>query len=251
MNYPASRGRLGLCVMVCLFFAVFAAPALGDVKSYTTAVAEYELSYDDVFGEPSPSTPFFGKMKEFSALSKDGGSPELTDGTLCVTVTPLPGTVLGTITFREGGDYKLVGAINQTSEAYVMAMLFVDTFALVNRPGLTQEKVPLDKQLVTFEYSATLGPAFSDITDAGYWSLACEVNITDVLAAAGLERDDVATYQFSINNTLIASSESISTAYIEKKDFILEDEATVLIPEPSIFTLLLAGCCIMVARRRK
>ena len=246
MKFQTSRGRICECVIVCLLFAVFAVPALGGVQSYTTSVANYEIKYDDVFEDPDPVDILF-QPTAFEAQSVSYSPPvDLTDGTLIVTVTPLPGAILDTLVFREGGDYTLSGSLVESSKAYVSATLFVDSVS-VKVDGSKVYNVDLD-QIVTFEKFVMLPPLPAGV-DKGFWSIEAVVDVAGALAAAQID-GVVSELKFSINNTLLASSEPTSSAFIAKKHFEIEDE-TVPIPEPSFFALLAAGCFALVARRRK
>ena len=239
MVYRTSRGRLCVGVMVALFFTALVAPATCDVISYTTVAAKYDIQYDPIFEDPDPLMPLFQPLG-FDASSVAAVPPiDFADGTMIVTVTPLDGVNLQGITFLEGGDYTLAGAVGQTSQAWVNATLFVDcTYLEID--GVANTSIDLDSYQ-TFDRNLTLSPG--NLLAHGFWALQYAIDLSGIDGR-------VTKLKFSIDNSLLASSQVSSSAFIAKKRFSIED-GTVPVPEPSIFALFAAGICLGVVRRHR
>jgi hypothetical protein len=77
------------------------------------------------------------------------------------------------------------------------------------------------------------------------WSLGVSVDVSTALAGLGYGPNSAATkVSLAINNSLVATSEASSVAFIAKKDFRIDvGTDTGLIPEPSSVALLGMALC--------
>jgi len=247
LSYRVLRGQFCSGVVVCLFFVVLAAPALGDVVSYSTQGVYFEVDYDPaLFGIPdtTPGAVLF-PATDLEALSPAGESKiDVVYGNLIVTVTGLAGATIDSIEFLEGGTYTLAGPAGdfedtpeQASYAQVKATLNVNCLFLevdgqdVTLPGLNQTAI--------FQDGDAFNPGDSPV--GGPWTLEHTVDIAGALASAQIPGGATRAI-FLITNALLAQSEQDSSAQISKTWFNI-------VPEPSSLVLLMLGCCAWLASR--
>jgi hypothetical protein len=255
MSRRAPRGRLLGCVMVCVAVVGFAAPALGDVVSYTTAASHFVFSFDDDL--VSPPSPWVGSQSagddnsltvipyDFRARSI-GGSPfiDAVDGMFVLTITAKSGSLIHKIVLSENGDFDLFDASGRgTATTQVDVKAVIDPYVKVNNAW-----VMLASQHMAFSQNLA-GPFDQD----GNYDLASNPGmaqkwygkvVLDIAAAAG---GPVKEVQLVLDNKLLAVSEAGTYALIVKKRLVVD----VPVPEPSTVVLLICGFCVLLAGRRR
>jgi hypothetical protein len=169
--------------------------------------------------------------------SASGGSTDLTDGKLNTTfVANDPSTgAIHNVMIHEGGDYTLAGSGTSATTASVAAPVFL-TLTEVN--GAAVSPVALFAGNLTF---APSGGTYDLVNDPGIgvvWTGALMVNIDALLAANGIN-GRATRIEYQMDNTLVATSESGTISFIEKKNGFVSLHANV--PEPSTLTLALVG----------
>jgi len=248
MLCPASRRGFREGVLVC-FLASFVfglgASSQGAAIPFSLPAAKvlYEGRCDPVFEEPElDSEALLFLPTAFEALSESADPPtSLVDGTIILTITALE-DALHTITFREGGDYTLSGGLSYPSKAYVEATLLAYCVSLeVNGQPVTGLHPN-----VTSSFNRSASFLAGDDSIHGFWDLTATLDFDEILADTALQ-GNVTKVKLSIDNTLIAKSQMSSVAFIAKKWLYVEVD----VPEPSFLTLLICGCCALVARRRR
>ncbi|HLA84750.1 MAG TPA: PEP-CTERM sorting domain-containing protein [Thermoguttaceae bacterium] len=253
MRIEASRGPLWVGVIVCLSFIGSAAPARGDVVSYTTAASAVVFNFDDDLVE-SPS-PWFGTQiasdngltlipYDFRASSL-GGSPliDALDGTFVVTISAKPGQSIHSVIISEKGDFDLFSAGGGTAMTQVDVKAVFDPYVKVNGSWLTLPSVHM-------AFSQNSGGPFNQ--NGNYNVVANPGTGQDwygrvFLNVAAAASGPVEQVMLVLDNKLLAISEASTYAFIAKKR--LEFEAVV--PEPSGLALLAAGAFAWLAWRRK
>jgi hypothetical protein len=183
----------------------------------------------------------------FSASSTNGGA-DLTDGNLAFMVRAKTGLGIANIQIDERGDVTLAGLGNDTTFASVTANVFIDIVE-VNGVGITP--INLATQL-TF---APSGGTYGQGTDGGggplfnsAWTGNLFVDIQQELIDNAI--DGVATkISVNLDNTLVAISQTGTSALIAKKDHGIIIRTN--IPEPASLALasLLLAAGAMIGRR--
>jgi hypothetical protein len=178
----------------------------------------------------------------FNAFSQFGSPPvDLTNGLLSFVLKAKPGFALNNVTFNEGGLTIVTGTGTDNTYTKVSAVGFLNIYEVDHistgiNPVSTQFQMTFTHRADGLWELATDGLARPEV-----WTGSDFVDLDAVLTAAGVPFTFGATkVSVVLNNSLIASSESGSTAFIDKKDF-GGLSITVNIPEPS--TAILAVAC--------
>jgi hypothetical protein len=167
------------------------------------------------------------------AASSSGGGADITDGQLNYTIAS--GLGITSVSVSESGDYTLAGAGGAATGVTAGAIIF-GTVTEVNGVAVA----PISIAPVNASFSDSL-PGAAIVTP---WSLGATLNI-------GLPAGQVATrVDVVINNSLVATSEASTAAFIAKKEFIVRG-TTGIIPEPGTFALAGMALCSLGLVRRK
>jgi hypothetical protein len=194
----------------------------------------------------------------FDATSSGAGS-DITVSNLVFQITAKTGSRIDTITLTEGGDTTLAGnvtpgSMGTSSAAFASGVLDIHE---VDFAGINHISVPF---AMTFNPS---GGTYFLGTDGGggpifhtQWSGSVTLDVDAILTANGIT-GDATRVSIDLNNTLVAVSQTGTSATIEKKDFggLTVRVAAVgaipaTIPEPASLTLAAFGVLAMLARRR-
>jgi len=237
--FVASACALGLA-LIGLFSAATQAATIsygnfGPVPPGVTFIDVKESSGTDpvpIYGPPAPFSIGLDFNPSSFVASSVGGGADLTDGQLNFTIdSVLPITSLGLF---ERGDYTLAGVGTASTQVQAGAIMLA-TVTEINGIAVA----PINLVPVNGSVGFNL-PANAGIVQP--WSLGLGLNVA--AQVAGATRIDVA-----INNSLVATSEAASVAFIAKKDFIVDAE---VVPEPSTVAMIgLALCGLAGAGRRR
>lgn len=183
----------------------------------------------------------------FGAFAANGGIDN-TDGQLTLTILANPGKAIPSINFWEVGDYTLAGTgtagtwVDVTANFYIN-ILKVDGAAItpLNLFG-TMTFSPNANGMLTLPANPGVGLLWS-----GVYSL----DLNAALTLAGISYNGGATeVSFTLDNELLAISESGTIARIQKKDFQGSVGIEVIVPEPTTLTMILCGGAVMLMRSR-
>ena len=165
----------------------------------------------------------------------NGGTQDLTDGQLNLTLSSDPSVGITSINLSEAGDYTLAGAGTAATRALAGAILRATVTQIDGVDVAPLSLVPVNAS-IQFDLAANPGVLQP-------WSLGLLLDV-----AAALSPGQRATrVELVIDDQLLAFSELGSAAFIAKKDFRLEIGT---VPEPSIvLLLLLASGAAAVGRR--
>lgn len=196
-----------------------------------------------LFGNPT----VFGNALVFTptlfGATSTGGGIDITDSTLTTTIEAKPNKSVSNILFSEAGDYTLVGVGTAATTATVVATYFVRVVE-VNFAPLP---APIQSNgALTFTPS---GGTYDLVNDPGagiIWTGSTNIDVNAILAANNVS--GVATkVLLSLDNQLIATSETGTTSFIKKKT--ADGVIIIVFPEPA--TLGLAGGAAVTMLRRK
>jgi hypothetical protein len=224
-----------------LFLAVTAQQSPGAQINYGTFMGTHvtyvNITEDSGADEPLPlfgAPTVTGNSIDFNpvgfdAASANGGS-DITDSNLVFMVTAKSGSRIQSITLNESGDVTLAGNVGpgtMSTAAAVFASGVVDIHE-VNFAGINHISVPFS---MTFNPS---GGTYFLGTDGGggpifntQWSGSVTIPIEQILIANGfmippgpVDPDGGATkISIDLDNTLVAVSQSGTSATVSKKDF--------------------------------
>ena len=198
-----------------------------------------------LFGQPSISGDSLLFSPVSFGLSTSGGAFDIMDGTLTTNLIALGDHHLEEIRFWERGDYSLAGSGTTGTWAAVSAALFVRITELDGNPLTT----PITK-MTNFSFSPSDGN-YNLIDDPGMtvlWEGGTNIDLMAMVVDAGLT-GFVTKADITLDNQLIAFSESGTISYIKKKQM---DgvSITAVIPEPATLSLLALGGLALLRRRR-
>jgi hypothetical protein len=201
-----------------------------------------ESSASDPVPLYGPPTPFPDGLDfdpaAFSAFSAagSGGGGDITNGQLNFTVM---GPAIAVVNLFEAGDYSLVGTGTAATSVFAGAIIR-GTVTQIN--GVNVTPIVLTPMNSSVGYNLLANPGVVQP-----WSLSTTLNVGAQLAGLGL--GTATKVEIAIDNQLIALSEPLSAAVIDKKEFIIDIE----VPEPSTFAMAgmaLAGLGLTASRRR-
>jgi len=192
----------------------------------------------------------------FNSFSSGTGGMATTGSSLSSMIESLPGFVVGSIRFHEGGDFSLIG-FNPPAGAGTFASVTADfDVDIVEVDGVAIAPIHLD-------LSMNLTPSDGDFDLANdgpgplvnqNWTGDLIVNVTQALIDAGQSFSVGATkVNVGVSNVLSTKSETGTTSFIAKKDF-GGTSISVLIPLPPAFGLGLAGlasAAVLALRRQR
>lgn len=181
-----------------------------------------------------------------------GGTSDLTDGQLSLTISANAGSAIPTIKFWERGDFTLVGAGTSLTYVDVTANFYVTVLKI---DGVTPAGGPVVLPAGSMSFAPVANGTFDLPTYPGVGSLWLGVYNLDVNAA--LAAEGISGYifgatelRFTLDNELYAQSEAGTQARILKKEIAGSVGIEVLVPEPSTFALTLCAAGLLFARRR-
>jgi len=192
-----------------------------------------------------PPTPFVVGM-DFNptsfVASATGGGADVTDGQLNFGVAGQVGpngfVGINNLQLFEAGDYTLVGLGTPSTSVFAGAFIQV-TVTQVNGVNVVPFNLPTTSASTVFSLPLNSGQVQP-------WSLGAGINLA-------LPGGQVATrIQVAIDNSLIATSQPGTVAFIAKKDFRIEVGSTSGggLPEPGTFVLTALGSMIALVYRR-
>lgn len=177
----------------------------------------------------------------FAAYSANGVA-DITDGQLTLTIDAKPGHYIDRILISERGDYTLA-ALAGTATAAVYAQVQVQVHEL---DGMAVTPFTIS---ATVNFTPTAGQySITGGLSNGQWQGTLDLDLDAQLAAIG-KSGHATLVNFTMDNTLVALSQSGTVAHIAKKDYV--QEISVMVPEPTTF--LGAGLVLpmLLLRRRR
>lgn len=175
----------------------------------------------------------------FTANTANGGA-DITDGQLNFTIQSTQGNSFLNLLFTEYGDYTLAGVGSLATSAGAgltvqVKILAVDGVALatpITKVGTSQQN---------FALPANIGVGTP-------WYNSVSIDLAAALAAKSIAYlQGVTKVEVVLNDTLIATSQQGTIAFIAKKDFVVITD----VPEPGTIALLVGGAGLICLRRRK
>jgi hypothetical protein len=221
--------------------------------------------FPPVVSPPNPNAGLYGPPTlsgdsldftpiNFDAISQFSSPPfDQTDGHLTFMVEAKPNQFIQNIDFFEGGSLTLAGTGTDSTRVDVSGVGFINV-THIDGAAVNVVQIPID---LKFSFGSNAG------TDNGTrllgtngpvngfsWTGNQLINIKQELINRGIPVVNGAT-KISVNfdNTLLAQSEQLAGAFIDKKDFFI---VTINIPEPTSCLLALAGAFagLLLMRRR-
>ena len=247
-------------IAVCLLFGAAASIATAETIDYgdftgpdITFIGVTEDSITDglpLFDEPTlAGNSLVFNPASFEAFS-EGGGIDLTDASLTMEIRSTNELGMSAINITEGGDFVVDGIGSDNTFVQIAAPVWV---TIIEVDGLS-----IDPILITGSLEITPNGGNFQLVDGGNgvgstWEGHLTVDLDAALAAAGIDGAATATrVLFNMDNTLIASSEDGSVAFIKKKSAIIG--ITPIVPEPSSIVLVGFGLLTLAGglwRRRK
>ena len=221
-----------------------------------------------LFGAPALSPPVSDNMGfpalSFSDLVADGQF-ELQDGQLTFNVTPTTTATIHSLSFDEGGGWRVDGPTGDASAE--ATLLFNDLrITAINGTALAAPIIvdPTFSESDAIQSgSADVSTGQGDITFAstggdavGTWDITAQFNIDAALAAAD-KTGEVTSISVALDDQLFAQTTSVDStltlADIDKKHFTVSGITTPgsVLPEPASMSLLLGGGLMMLRRRKR
>jgi hypothetical protein len=204
-----------------------------------------------LFGAPTLIGNTLDFNPTFVSFASNGSSDQ-TDGQLNFLLEAKPGNAIPSIVFTERGDFTFTGSITTGTRASVSATFFIDVYAVdgVDLPA----PLPFGGLM---SFSPDINGNFPQTTypnppDTKLWSGAFNFDVNTALNNAGVNYASGATkVSVVLDNILTTDSEPGTSARIAKKDFKGVGITVPVVPEPSTFTLLLAGAGLWALRSRR
>jgi len=271
----ALTGLVGLPVTARVAGAVmygnFAGPNItyGNVMETDSQIAgppPVDSTPSGLFGAPALSPPVSDNLAfpalSFSDLVADGQF-QLQDGQLTFDVTPTTTGTIHSLSFDEGGAWRVDGLEGDASAE--ATLLFNDLRITAANGAPLAEAIVVDPTFSESDViqtgSAGVSTGEGDITftstggdAAGTWDITADFDIDAALAAAD-QTGRVTSISVALDDQLFAQTTSVPSltlASIDKKHFIVSGSTTpgTVVPEPGSLSLLL-GAALMMLRRRK
>jgi len=207
----------------------------GPVPPGVTFTSVTESSGTDavpLYGAPTPFTTGLDFDPTGFVAFASGGGQDVTDGQLNFGITA-PGGI-NSFNIFEAGDYSLVGTGTAATSVFAGVISRV-TVLEVNGVAVVPFDLPPSNASVGFNLIANSGVVQP-------WSLGTG---NSIILPAGQTATKI---EVSINNQLLALSESGSAAFIAKKDFRITVNS---VPEPASMGLACGAIGLVAMRRRR
>ena len=245
--------------------------ALISIAFPLTSQAWYDHNYGDIEGDTmkfwqitestfTHSTALYGTPEVIgdslqfdpSAFGLDvtGGPLDFMDGMLDTTITSLPGTYIGAISFAEYGDVSIYGTGTADTKANVANLITVKITEIDGVPTV----VP------TLQLNTVFSPSDGDwnLADDGQkfgvqWQGVIYADVDAWIVEKGFS-GHATKVELTMDNQLGVDSEAGSTAYIRKKEtdgIKVTPMEEIPIPEPTVLALLGLGGLVLALIRGK
>jgi hypothetical protein len=191
-------------------------PDLGPIAPGFTFTGIVESSVTDgvpLYGAPTAFPIGLSFSPTGFASGSSGGGIDLTDGQLNYTIVAGPASGgISVISFAEGGLFSLSGTGTATTEVLAGASMIVTVLEL---NGVAVAPINLTTSVSSLAYNLVANPGLNQT-----WNVSVSTNVAAQLAGLGYTPSQRATKaSVSIDNALVAISESLSAATITKADF--------------------------------
>ncbi len=200
-----------------------------------------------LFGEPTVSGDALDfNPKNFSASASGAAGNDITDSNLQFAVHAKPGKGISSLGFSERGDATVAGLSNDAF-ASVSATIFVEVTELNGIP------TSIDLPVISMAFTPSDGTYQLSVDGTGP---------STTFAFSGAAFIDIGPYipfgttatklYISLDNTLTASSQAGTSAFIQKKDFggVSITVDTFNIPEPATVSIVLLALVMSGVTRR-
>lgn len=176
--------------------------------------------------------------------SASNGDLDVTDGQLNFDFKTTLGTGISSFTISESGDYKFFGG----------GALTTVNFDLIGEVMITEVNgTPLPPAGIVVPFSANGSFSSTGTIPSTAWSLSTLVELGSSIPASFGPGAVATAGEVFLNNTLVATSELGSLAFIAKKDFTIDPEVNPdpdnTIPEPTAALLAVLALAGVAARR--
>lgn len=252
--YSYAVRSAALLIAVFVPAAAFAMPInYGDRVGVTVSylqVTEETLSTGDadgLFGAPS----VFGDQIDFnpvgfSANASGAGGFDITDVELTFGIEAKPNKTIETIILTEAGDYTIVGAGGAGTLAAVAANVIIEVFEV---DGVALISPVQTNTSLAFTPSNGDFDLFNDGPNIlGAWNGSLTFDVNAFLASESIA-GKATLVQVTLDNQLVALSESGTTAFIAKKD--TDGLSVTALPEPGAGLLTALGLFGLVSSGRR
>ncbi|MEO0530150.1 MAG: hypothetical protein AAF266_06170 [Planctomycetota bacterium] len=241
------------------FVAVVSAKAdtmnWGDLADPMGDVMFLQVSEDSGVGEPlrfgaptAAGNQLIYSPNSFQSQSSGGGA-DLVDSTVTTTIMANQNEVINNIQFSEFGDYTLSGLNGGQAQATVGAAFFY-TVEEIDGVPVTMMTETASMQFTTG--SGVNGGEYNRSVDDGTaipWTGTVLIDLDAYLAGEGID-GSVTKVRLRFDNTLSTAADSVSNAFIKKKE-VGGVIITTNIPEPaSALLVVLATAATFAARRQ-
>lgn len=257
MCYRALQRQPVWQILICLLVVGIGSTAFGGAISYTTQVGE-DVIFEDILETPTPDNgSLYGPPTvscnslvfypvSFKAVSLVGiPSIDFVDGQLNLTISAINGATISSLTIWEMGDYTLAGTgtvATTVGSGLAMTSVRVEKLNRPIAPGIDRNIDEATEMVFTPNKTET----FNLVDDGGIatvWKRSVTIEIPERLAGA-------TQITIVLNDTLTATSENGSVAFVAKKVFGV-DVDTAMVPEPSTLILLVLGGAGLLLRGRR
>lgn len=210
---------------------------------FNSVFEETGAELNPLFGAPTVSGDSLSFSPTSFAATSSGGGSSIVDSQIGTRIVANAGRAIPAITLSESGDYSLIGSGTSLTSVFASAAVFI-RIEEVNGAAVTP--IVFSGNLVMAPSSsfnlASPGPGIAQI-----WSGSGFFDLDAMVTGAGLSGSATKVYM-TLDNTLAATSQSGTVAFIKKKTF--GGTALTVVPTPGSATLLGLGL-IAAGRRRR